>query len=231
MVSGVLVALVVAVVVLCWRNESPTPSRTLTNAALRMGTGDLSTRVSLNAESTPAEIAHLGSTFNEMAAKLEHDVDELRHQEQLQRELVANVAHELATPLTAIRGYQELLAEDETLSREQRDKFAYIIHHETVRLGAGLPVAASSPAGIRRGKDGFLHPVALHTLAGDTIDVLQGTVNVKRSRHHNGIPEDLPLVLVDTDRLTQVMINLLDNAVRHTPMGGTVTIHAHQEDS
>ena len=230
-VSAVLVALVVAIIGALLAQRVAKPIRTLTKAASRMGTGDLSTRVMLPEEHTPAEIAHLGTTFNEMAAKLEHDVDELRYQEQMQRELVANVAHELATPLTAISGYSELLAEDESLSRSQRDNFTHIIHRETVRLSK-LVYQLRQVARLESGAEKMdLQPVSLQTLVGDTIDVLQAESERLAVELHNTIPTALPAVLVDTDRLTQVVINLLDNAVRHTPMGGNVTIDAFQEGS
>ena len=229
LVSGLLVAVVVAIIGALLAQRIAKPIRTLTKAASHMATGDLSTRVALAVENTPAEIAQLGTTFNEMAAKLEHDVDELRRQEQLQRELVANVAHELATPLTAISGYSELLADDETLSRSQRDNFTHIIHRETVRLSK-LVYQLRQVARLESGAEKMdLQHVALQTLVGDTIAVLQAESERHAVQMHNAIPATLPDVLVDTDRLTQVVINLLDNAVRHTPMGGSVTIAAYQE--
>ncbi len=229
LIAGIIVTILVAVGSIYLARSIARPLHDLQVAAARMGSGDLSARVTVDPEEMPAEIEQLATTFNDMAAKLEHDVDELRRQERLQRELVANVAHELATPLTAIRGYSEALAEDDALPREQRTDFSRIINRETVRL-MRLVDQLRQVARLEAGTEKMdLHPTPLRMLAEDTLDVLAGESEQLGVAIHNEISADLPPVSVDTDRLTQVLLNLVDNAVRHTPAGGQVTVAAHPD--
>ncbi len=228
-ISGILIALAVGIIGAFLARRVTKPISNLTHAAAKMADGDLTARVALDDGGTPAEIEQLSATFNDMAAKLEHDVAELRRQERLQRDLVANVAHELATPLTAISGYSELLADDDSLSPQQRAEFSRVIHRETMRLSRmvdQLRQVARLEAGTEKMD---LHPTELRPLVEDTLAVLQGESEQREVAIHNDIPADLPLVEADADRLTQVVLNLTDNALRHTPAGGLVTLSAQLE--
>jgi signal transduction histidine kinase len=228
-ISVFIIAIIVAIIGALLAQRLARPITSLTRAAAKMGKGKLSTRVVLNAQSTPMEIEQLAFTFNEMAATLQRDVNELRHQEQLQRALVANVAHELATPLTAVRGYSEALSEDDTLTAEQRANFSHIIHRETVRLGK-LVFQLRQVARLESGAETMdLQPTVLRPLVSDILDMLQSEGERQAVTLRNEIAEDLPPLWIDTDRLTQVFINLVDNAVRYTPMNGVVTLTARQE--
>src|SRR5258708_21001679 len=86
------------------------PLTSLTLAAEQMKSGNYSQRVV--APKSQDELERLASTFNAMAEKIESDMSELRRQEQMRRDLIANIAHDLVTPLTAIQGFSEALADD-----------------------------------------------------------------------------------------------------------------------
>src|SRR5205814_1233789 len=104
----------------------------LTVAAEQMKRGDYAQRVV--PPKSGDELEHLTVTFNAMADTIAADVAELRRQEQLRRDLIANIAHDLATPLTAIQGFSEALADNVISDTEARQETAQLIGREVQRL-------------------------------------------------------------------------------------------------
>lgn len=190
--------------------------RGLTAAARALGGGDLSQRVAVKGKD---EVAELGHTFNAMA-------DALQDAERQRRNLVADVAHELRTPLSNVQGYTEALR-DGVL---QPDAATLDTIHRQVtylaRLIDDLRLLAETEAG-----DFRVHPEP--ESLGDIIRQAAGAFAPKAAAQGVAVaadaPEDLPAVPLDRTRIEQVIGNLVDNAIRHTPPGGTVTISAAQE--
>ncbi len=155
-----------------------------------------------------------------------HDVTELRRLEHVRTEFVANVSHELRTPLTAIQGYLETLLAGALEEPEHARKFLEIAFRHTERLGRLLN-DLTDLSNIELGKVSLrLHSVSL-------VDVVDSVLAIIRPRAEAGdvtltsnVPRDLPLVRADHDRLAQIMINLVDNAVKYTPPGRHVTVRA-----
>jgi two-component system sensor histidine kinase BaeS len=229
LLSGLVIALIVGIIGALLAQRVTQPISRLTRAAAKMAGGDLSARARINAGAVPAEIGQLAATFNTMAANLQRDVNELRRQEQMQRDLVANVAHELATPLTAISGYSEALIEGDVFDPQEKAEFTRVINRESVRLGKMVDQLRHL-ARLESGAEKMdLHPIELAPLVDDTLAVLQGESEARYVALHNAIAPDLVPVLADADRLTQVVLNLTDNALRHTPAGGSVTLTAQAE--
>jgi two-component system phosphate regulon sensor histidine kinase PhoR len=157
-----------------------------------------------------------------------HEITELRRLEQVRTEFVANVSHELRTPLTAIHGYVETLLGGALEEPENARKFLATVHRQTERLGR-LINDLTELSNIELGK------VSLHLAPARLDDVLDSVVAVIQPRARTGeltlavdLPEDLPDVQADHDRLAQILINLVDNAVKYTPAGGAVTVRAVQ---
>jgi signal transduction histidine kinase len=197
------------------------PLAQLTAATARMAGGAYDTRVAIE---SPEELQSMADSFNEMAAALERDVAELHRQELLRRELVANVSHDLATPLTAIQGFTEALLDDVVREPEERAETMRLIAREAARLRRlvdQLRQMALFEAGTQA-----LDRTAVHlpTLMDETLAVLAPETERKRVTVVDELPADLPPVLVDGDRLTEVLLNLLDNALRHTPEEGRVEV-------
>ena len=202
------------------------PLLLLGDATASMAAGDYATRVHISA---PTEFTQLAGSFNEMAAGLERDVGELRYQEQLRRELVANVSHELATPLTAIEGFTEALLDDVAPNPASRDEMIRTIAREAARLHRlvdQLRQVALYEAGAVTLDRATL---ALDALVAQTLDVLAPEIEQKRITVRTGVAADLPLVYADGDRVTEILLNLLDNALSHTPAGGLVEVGAADE--
>jgi signal transduction histidine kinase len=222
-IGAIAFAIVVAVLL---SRRLTRPLARLTTATARMANGDYAARVNVG---SPDEYRRLAATFNEMAAALEHDVNELQRQEQMRRDLVANVSHELATPLTAISGFTEALLDGMLHSREEREETVRRIARESARLRRlvdQLRQVARYEAGAQALDRA---PLQLHTLVDETLAVLAPELSRQSVEAFNYLPSTLPLVYADGDRLTEILLNLTDNALRHVPAGGRIEVAARVE--
>jgi signal transduction histidine kinase len=194
------------------------PLHTLKVVAGRMEKGDLSQRVSIKAK---GEIGALAHAFNTMA-------DSLSRSEQVRRNLVSDVAHELRTPLMNIRGYLELL-QDQVL--EPTPETLGSLYEETSllsRLVADLQDLSLAEAGqLRLAR----RPVSLEEVTGQAAQIIQPHLARKNLALHVHIPPDLPCVEADQERIAQILRNLLSNAIIHTPSKGEISITASTVES
>ena len=171
-----------------------------------------------------ASIRESGETVGAVAVF--HDVSELKRLERVRREFVANVSHELRTPLTAIKGYAETLRDGGLRDPETAAEFVRVIHRHAERLRA-LIEDLLDLAAVEQGEARIdLAPVALRDVATQAEAVARPAAAGKRHTLTLDVPGDLPRVLADRDRLGQVLINLLDNAVKFTPEGGRIEVSA-----
>ncbi len=155
-----------------------------------------------------------------------HDVTELRRLDRVRTEFVANVSHELRTPLTAIRGYLETLLGDALEERDSARRFLEIVSRHAERLGRLLDDLMDL-SNIELGK------VQLKLEAADLSEALEPVLAIMRPQAegkgvllYDDLPPESPPVMADRDRLTQILINLVDNAVKFTPSRGGVTVTA-----
>jgi two-component system sensor histidine kinase BaeS len=221
LLAAVAVAMLAAGVAMIFSRRLTQPLEQMTTAAGRMAGGDYAARVAVAA---PDELGNLATNFNEMAAALERDVRELQRQERLRRELIANVSHELATPLTAIQGFTEALLDGVVQEQGDREETTRLIAREAARLRR-LVDQLRQVALFEGGAQALDRaPLDVPALAGETLDVLGGEIERKQITISNELPADLPAVYADGDRVTEILLNLLDNALRHTPQGGSIEI-------
>jgi two-component system phosphate regulon sensor histidine kinase PhoR len=158
-----------------------------------------------------------------------HDITELKKLEKMRSEFVANVSHELKTPLTAIKGFVETLQSGAKDDPRAVERFLDIIAKQTERL-ENLVNDLLILSSIESKEVRF--DIKPHDLQGIIDTVLQIQKNqIDRLGHHVKIdlPNNLPKILVDRLRIEQVFINLIDNAVKFTPNGGAITIIARQQ--
>jgi two-component system phosphate regulon sensor histidine kinase PhoR len=156
------------------------------------------------------------------------DVTQLKKLEEVRMEFVMNVSHELRTPLTAIRGYAETLLEGGLEDREEFRKFVQIIHRHADRLGRLLNDLLDlsnielerTPLSVR--------PVSMVDVTRQASAMLLPQAERKSIHLVTAVPDELPAVMADRDRLVQVLVNLIDNAVKYTPEGGKVTVTARK---
>ncbi|HKO30290.1 MAG TPA: ATP-binding protein [Nitrospiraceae bacterium] len=156
-----------------------------------------------------------------------HDVTELRRLENIRKDFVANVSHELRTPLTSIKGYIEALLDGAKDDPDISTKFLDIILKQSDRLNLILEDLLQLSK-IESGQVLFKQePLQIRRVIERTLAMIKPLADKNGHRLISFVEDDLPAVLGDEDRLTQVMSNLLDNAVKYTPGKGTITVAAH----
>jgi two-component system, OmpR family, phosphate regulon sensor histidine kinase PhoR len=154
------------------------------------------------------------------------DITQLKRLEEVRMEFVMNVSHELRTPLTAIRGYTETLLDGGLQDKENAHKFLDIVQRHAERLSRllddllDLSDIELDRTRLQRG------PVPLPDVVRQVVALLTAKAEKKSIRLDVSIPDGIPPVLADRDRLIQILVNLVDNAVKYTPEGGAVTVGA-----
>ena len=157
-----------------------------------------------------------------------HDLTELRRLEQVRTEFVANVSHELRTPLTAIHGYLETLLGGALEEQEHARKFLEIVFRHTERLGR-LIDDLTELSNIELGKVTLrLDAVRLDEVVESVVAIIRPRASAGGVAVTSGAGPDVPAVRADHDRLVQILLNLVDNAVKYTPRGGAVRIVARR---
>lgn len=155
-----------------------------------------------------------------------HDITALKRLEATRRDFVANVSHELRTPLTAIRGYAETLRAGALTDTEQADKFLAVIERHSERL-TRLTEDLLTLSDLELGRAPIQTvPMVLARAVEAAIDVVRDKAVQAGVELRCELPPDLPPLDADPDRIEQVLLNLIDNAVKFTPAGGRVTISA-----
>ncbi len=175
-------------------------------------------------EASVAQIRDAGANLLGAVVGL-RDVSAQRQAEELQATFLSVISHELQTPLAVIRGYAELLADraGDMPPAQLRDKLT-VVADESARLSAmvaNLLDASRIQAG---GLELQREPVSIARLVQQTVQ--QVAMLTTTHRFVIAIPDDLPPVLADYDRVAQVLRNLLENAVKYSPGGGNITITA-----
>jgi two-component system, OmpR family, phosphate regulon sensor histidine kinase PhoR len=195
--------------------------------------GNFRARLSLSGAS---EFAQLSQTLNETAAKLEQTVQQLEAEhaelekvERIRKDFVINVSHELRTPLASIQGYTETLIDGALHDPDHNMRFLGIIRHNAERL-ARLTADLLTLSRIEQKRQDLefeSHPV--NALIQEAVDVIR-PIAEKKSIHLATEPAPDALVWCDVEAVSQVLSNLLDNAIKYTPSGGAITVGAHPAD-
>ena len=153
-----------------------------------------------------------------------HDVTDLKRLERVRQDFVANVSHELRTPLTAIRGYVEALLDEDRGSAPQTGKFLRIIERHTQRMekivsDLLLLSEMESP-------DRMLNrtPLHLEALISSAVEALRPLAESKKQILQIEIPAQLPSISGDSQKIHQVVVNLLSNAISYTQEGGHIAV-------
>ncbi len=158
-----------------------------------------------------------------------HDITRLKLLERMRVDFVANVTHEIKTPLTAILGFVETLREGAIEDGKTARRFLEIIENHANRLNRlldDLLTISNIELGDMRM---FFESVSLSGVSENVVSTLTPRAIEKSVVLQADIPEDLPLIRADRDRLVQILLNVVDNAVKFTPEGGRVSIVATDE--
>ena len=175
-------------------------------------------------------VAIFTSNKIEGAVLVFHDITELRRLEKVRQDFVANVSHELRTPVASIKGYAETLLGGAMEDKQALKEFLGTIHENSDRL-VNLINDLLDLARIESGRM-KISPVAMDAapLIRRCLNILEKTVQDKKLSVSVDLPGDLPKVLVDEARFSQVVLNILDNAVKYTPEGGVISVKALLRD-
>lgn len=195
-------------------------------AADRLGAGDLDVRAPAHGGD---EVAELATSFNRMADELARRARALEAADRARRQLLADVSHELMTPLTAMRGYIETLSmRDLPLDPDTRERYLRIIDEETRRLesiiGDLLDLARLEGGGTTFRRE----PVDIGRLIDRVAARHERELEARDIRLTRDIRADAAVVTGDAERLEQALQNLAANALRHTPEGGEISITAEK---
>lgn len=160
-----------------------------------------------------------------------HDVTRLKKLERIRMDFVANVTHEIRTPLTAIIGYLETIKSGAINNIEETKKFIDIVLRQTERLNR-LVEDLLTISNIEM-KEMILNfeNVSPNAAVSNVISLIQTKADQKKIVVHNNVPDNCTPIRADKDKLTQIFVNVLDNAVKFTPDGGEIVISADESKS
>ncbi len=184
--------------------------------------GNLSARIKLKSK---GEVQEFADSFNDMADTIVANIDEIKRMDRLRRDLVANVSHDLRTPLSIIRGYVEtVLIKDESLSGEERKKYLNTILSSTERL---LKLVEELFELSKLEAKETLPDMVAFSLAELLQDIHQKNQLIAAANNISltlDIKDNTPFIFADIGMMEKVFQNLIDNALKFTPAGGCINI-------
>ena len=222
LMTGAVVLLLAVIACSALMRRTSQPLKDLAGAARRFGHGNLDARVELD-EHNPAEIEELAVAFNNMA-------DSLEKSEQQRKEFIANVSHELKTPMTTIAGFMDGML-DGTIPPEQHRHYMQIVSDEVRRLSrmvrGMLDISRLQDQTIPEEKKTVFD---LCEAAGQVLVSFEQKITQKQLDVQVDMPDEATYTLADADSITQVIYNLMDNAVKFCQQGGTLGLKIQPED-
>lgn len=203
--------------------------REVLSTVTRFKEGDMDARIN---EKEAKDWHPLAETFNEMADTLEGNIDRIKSIEKLRQELIANVSHDLRTPLAIMQGYIEtLMIKNEELDKNERLKYLQIVTSSSKKLNRLVDqlfeYTKLEAMQIQPQKEPFF----LTELVQDVkikYEVLGKKKDITLDLNY---PDELPLVFADIALVERVLQNLLDNAIKFTPPGGKVSLQLENGDN
>ncbi|HEY3374677.1 MAG TPA: ATP-binding protein [Candidatus Aquicultor sp.] len=211
--AGLLAAIIAAVIGLLFAKRITAPLADLANAAKKISHGDLAHRVTIK---TDDEIGDVAKSFNSMAKSIEKN-------NELRQRLLADIVHEIKTPLTVVRGNLEAMLDGVI---EPTPKKIAALHTETLLLSRllddlrdmSLAEAGQLKLEMKRENIGYV--------ISQVVEMFKPRSTEEHKHLELDLHEDLPVVMIDRDRISQVLYNLIGNAFQYTTEGDTIKIRA-----
>lgn len=195
----------------------------------RFSDGDRKARIALHSR---GELTQLAETFNEMADTIAHNIDYIEAMEKHRSELIANVSHDLRTPLSIIHGYIEtMLMKHDTMVPADRNRYMQTVLHSTERLKKLVEELFEFSKLEAMQVKPIMEPFVLTELLHDMSHKYQLLAQEKGILIKIVTSNDVPLVYADVALIERVLQNLIDNAIKFTPEHGVVTIQLHPTDT
>jgi signal transduction histidine kinase len=188
----------------------------------RFRSGERNVRI---AHTGNGQFAQVATTFNDMAATIERNMDELKGLDKLRKELIANVSHDLRTPIAAVQGYAEtLLLKEGTLTPEERRAHLGIIVKSADRLKE-LVDDLFTLSKLEAGQVKLdLEPISLGELVHDVVNKLRLHAQEKNVGINIIMAKDLPIVEVDVKKIDRVLQNIIQNSIKFCAPGDRITV-------
>lgn len=172
----------------------------------------------------------LSSTYNKMASKIQESIEKIKSVDNFRKELIANVSHDLRTPLSVVQGYAEtLLIKNDDLKAKDKKKYLNNIHENTIRMGGLInqlfELSKLEGNQIELRKEAF----SLPELVQDTLDRFQLLLDKKNITLNINKENNIPLAYGDIALVERVLQNLLDNAVKFSKKNSVINIDIHND--
>lgn len=224
-----LIAFLLALLVVNWLTRGIVrPLKAMQETAGAMARGDYSASVKIE---TSDEVGNLGLALNSLALDLAKYIEDLNQMEKLRRDFVANVSHEFRTPMTIIRGYNEALLDGTVDDPELARKYHLIMRDETVRLerlvNDLLDLSRLQSATVRIEKE----KLPLSDITNSAVDLMKQQAEQKKVTIIVNTMQPLPEIWGNGDRILQLLIIIMDNALKYTPAGGSITVSTLLENN
>ncbi len=200
----------------------------LTHTAEKLAQGDLRARAAVHSGD---EVQRLAAAFNDMAVQLEQSFARTQQLEEARREVVAAVSHDLRTPLASLRAMLEAIEDGVVTDEATVQRYLRSAQNQVENLSLlvdELFELAQLDASDREWK---VEPSSLHDLISDTLESLHLRAEEKQVRLSGQVDPAVDPVLMNSHQLQRVLYNLVQNALRHTPVGGAVFIQARPREN
>ena len=224
-IAGLLVTLVIGVISFNWLTRR---LRRLTGAVEHFQRSDFQVAPRMAEPTRRAggdEIDQLGQAFGQMSERIRLQIDELEQGDAARRELVANISHDLRTPMAALQGYLETLQiKDGVLSEAERRQYLGLAIEHGERLGRLIDELFELARLENRDTDLSFEPFSLAELVQDVSQKYVLAAEQRALRLETAIPSDAPYVSGDIGLIERVLENLIENALKYTPEGGSIQL-------
>jgi len=195
----------------------------------RFKEGDYTARIT---PENKGDLINLSDNFNSMADQIVENIDQLKSVENLRRELIANISHDLRTPLAIMQGYVEtLLMKNNDLSATNREKYLNTVLNSSKKLSGLISQLFEYSKLEAKQIEPKKEPFFIAELAQDVFAKYQILTEQKNIELALEIPDNLPMVFADLSLVDRVIQNLMDNAVKFTPTNGKITLQLIPLDS
>jgi two-component system sensor histidine kinase SaeS len=199
----------------------------ITHQTVRIAEGDFHTEVPLIG---PQEFKLLAEQFNVMSSRLKDSFDHLHHSESARRELIANVSHDLRTPLASIQAFVEALEDDVIKDEATFQRYLFTIRLETKRLGGLIQDLFELSSLEANGEQFEPEPYHADELLIHTLESFSFQLAEKKLNAEIELPDKLPAAVMVPSQIKRVLSNLVQNAIQYSPLAGKIVLAAVEED-
>ncbi|MDX2127699.1 MAG: HAMP domain-containing sensor histidine kinase [Chloroherpetonaceae bacterium] len=228
-ISLLLILLFTSVLGIWWISRLTRDLRQFSQFVKRIEEKNIAERIP---EMPTEELKDLSTAFNEMMQRVEISIRKQKESDMLRRELIANVSHDLRTPLASIEGYAEtIIKKSNDLKEQERTEYLTVILRNAKKLNRLIHQLFEHSKLEAGQKTPSFEPFSLSELVHDIALSFKPQAEIQSIHLEISIPESSPMILGDVEMIERVLQNLIENALRFTPEGGKVGVQVAQQNS